>query len=247
LPSSIVFYNTHRTGFDEPVTSTAQLISSLALLVAVAGTIGMLGALLRRNGDRDRIRSFIVRTGLTVFSALLVLELLRPLRKGGWDGSPFRALPVLLLVIIVIAWRGRRGQNDDQPDVAGPLFLISVFSLAILARVVLRVPSGGAYGAFFLPTSLLLTCYIFCEGFPAWTTKRTLDPVLGGYLRTGGRALLLALLATTAVVFSSRYRRSYSTLVEAQHGRFLQRLPSSSHPAIGGAIQHSLRLSMDDS
>jgi len=215
LPPSIIFYNAHRTGLDEPIASVAQLLSSLALMIVATGTIGMVSALLRRSGDRERIRSFVVRTGLIVFTSLLAIELLKPLRKGGWDGSPFRALPIILLVIIVITWKKRTNLGSYA------LFCVSIFSIAILARVVLRVPSGGAYGAFFLPTSLLVTCYIFLEGIPEWIGRRFPDPVNAGYARTGGRVLLLVLLAATAIVFSSRYRRSYTTVVEAQHGRLI--------------------------
>jgi len=43
---------------------------------------------------------------------------------------------------------------------------VAVYSLAGLARVALRARSGGAFGGFFPPTSLIPFCHLFFRAAP---------------------------------------------------------------------------------
>jgi hypothetical protein len=75
--------------------------------------------------------------------------------KTRWDVSPFRALPLLCAGLV---WHTARGRTATAADTVQnrSLLVLSVYGLAVLARVILRVPSGGGYGSYLLPIPLLL-------------------------------------------------------------------------------------------
>src|SRR5262245_30297555 len=148
LPASLIFYNSQRTGLDRPLFSFVQMIGAAAVGVALLSAI----ALLSDRGSRRIWRA--QRVWIALSGSLLVALVIRLIAGAQWDGSPLRALPFLSLAMIVIGWR-RRKHNAAS---GGALFITAVYSLAVLARVAVRVPSGGAFGGFFLPTSLVLFC-----------------------------------------------------------------------------------------
>ena len=139
-----------------------------------------------------------------------------------------RALPFLSLGMIVIGWRRR------EQDSGGALFIIAVYSLAILARVALRVPSGGAFGGFFLPTSLILFCYLFLRAAPEAVGRWAQDLLTASRARLIGAGILIALLLATAVVYGVRYRRNFNYELKTPRGDFFVR------PPIGEAFREAL-------
>ena len=146
--------------------------------------------------------------------AILVSLAIRLTMGVEWDGSPMRALPFLSLSMIVVGWRRwKRGPGDGAA-----LFTIAVYSLAILARVALRVPSGGAFGGPFLPTSLILFCYLFLRAAPEAVSRWTQDLSASRRTRLIGAGMLLALLAATAVVYGARYRINFSYELKTPRG-----------------------------
>src|SRR5262245_21171565 len=177
LPASLVFYNSQRTGLDQPLFSFAQMIGAAAVGTAALSAIALLSA---RGGPVRRARWIWI----ALAGSLLIALAIRLVAVDQWYGSPMRALPFLLVAMIVIARRKRRGA----------LFIIAVYSLAVLARVALRVPSGGAFGAFFLPTSLILFCYLFLRLAPAAVGRWTRDQMATRRARLIGAAMLIALL-----------------------------------------------------
>ncbi len=77
------------------------------------------------------------------------------------------------------------------------LLVVSVYSLVVLARAILRVPGGGAYGAGLLPVPLLLFLYMATAGFPSMGVSAA-----AAYRRRRLVAVLtsFALLATVGVL-----------------------------------------------
>jgi hypothetical protein len=209
LPASLVFYNSHRTGLDQPLFSFTQMIGASAVGMAALSAIALLSA--RGGSPLRRVRWIWIALGCSFLVALAI----RVIAGAEWDGSPMRALPFLLLAMIVF---GRRKQD-------GALIIIAVYSLAILARVVLRVPSGGAFGAFFLPTSLILFSYLFLRLAPGYVERLTRDKLAPRRARLIGAGMLIALLLPTAVVYAVRYRRNFDFKLETSRGELFVRRP----------------------
>ncbi len=202
LPTSLVYYNRQRTGLAQPLASLWQLFGAVGVCGAAVGLVCWWSA--RRNSATFATRALLL-SGVCLLAALLVGFT----SAGQWDGSPLRALPLLLLALIVVEWR--RGASAT-------LFIISVYSLAVLARVALRVPSGGAFGSFFLPTSLLLIYSLLTLTLPQALQKWTQDEQAMATARTIGRGLFVAAWLITAVVFGIRYRKNYSYEINTPRG-----------------------------
>jgi 4-amino-4-deoxy-L-arabinose transferase-like glycosyltransferase len=210
LPAPLVYYNARRLGFDRPLASLAQMAGGAAVGVLIAGAIAALALL--RAGDGEA-RELLPRSLLWLAGALAVVLLVIRLAPGGWDGSPLRALPLLLIALIIIAWR-RRGSGATVQAV----LIIAVYSLTTLARVALRVPSGGAFGGFFLPTSLILVHHLFAHTLPRALDARAGEERVARSARTLWHILFGATLVVTAIIFGIRYRMLFNELVRAPRG-----------------------------
>ncbi len=228
LPASLVFYNSHRTGLDRPLFSFLQMLGGAAVGIAAASAIVMLS---------DRARKTWRTSGVVLAASLLAALAIRLIAGKQWDGSLLRALPLLLLAMIIVEWRRRSGADFSlcaQTEVCAT-FIIAVYSLAILARVALRVPSGGAFGGFFLPTSLILIFYLFIRVLPNGVGRWVGDQSSMRRARMIGCWLLVLLLMATAVVFSVRYRRNFNYEIVARRGHLFA-------PRVSGrAIDEALR------
>jgi len=217
LPPSLVYYNAQRTGLNHPLQSLVQVAGAAAVAIAALSAIVLLS---------DRTRKTLRRAGLCLGCALLAIWLTKLLVGNQWDGSPLRALPVLLIAAMIVAWRRAfrvtpsGGGVTAQVGVtnASALFIIAVYSFAILARVALRVPSGGAFGSFFLPTSLILFYYLFVRVLPDAVGQWTDDDLSLRLARRIGRSLMILMFAATAIVFGIRYRKNFNYEIAAQRG-----------------------------
>jgi 4-amino-4-deoxy-L-arabinose transferase-like glycosyltransferase len=178
------------------------------------------------NSTSGQTRRLWITLGVSSLVALAV----RLIEGEYWDGSPMRALPFLLLAMIVIGWR--RPNRENSANAA--LFIIAVYSLSILARVALRVPSGGAFGGFFLPTSLILFCYLFLRAAPAAVGRLWRDRLAARRARLIGAWTLIAALMVTAVIYGVRYRRNFDFELKTTRGDLFIRRP------IGEAYREAL-------
>jgi 4-amino-4-deoxy-L-arabinose transferase-like glycosyltransferase len=245
LPRSLLFYNANRTGLDRPAFSLLQMLGGAAVVAAAASAIVLLSMPWERR--RPRLPWVIL-----AFS-LLAVFFIRSIAGRQWDGSPLRALPLLLAGILVRspAFRRKRVEKTGSPrQTTRPwrlhrlppeggttnLFVIAVYSLAVLGRVVLRVPSGGAFGGFFLPTSLIVIFYLLACVLPYWIERWTDDEGAARRARRIGRGLFILMLLTTAVVFGVRYRRNFNHEIHAARGHLFA--PRGSGPAIGQALRY---------
>ncbi|HKX29292.1 MAG TPA: glycosyltransferase family 39 protein [Blastocatellia bacterium] len=209
LPASLVYYNSQRTGLDYPLFSLIQMMGAALVGVAAISAIVLLS---------DRKRVMFKPASVVLIAALIVTTVIIIAAGRQWDGSPLRALPLLLITFIVCGWSIPKGGMEERAAAAAR-FIISVYSLAVLARVSLRVPSGGAFGGFFLPTSLVLFCYLFLRFLPQVLGRWTRDALTAGRARQIGQGLLIVMLVAIAVVFSVRYRKNYSYELSEQRGR----------------------------
>ena len=227
LPASLVFYNAQRSGLDFPVVSFTQMIGAAAVSACMLSAAALLGGFVMRSGQASRT-SWTKWIWATLGVALIVAVAVRLIAGKEWDGSPMRALPFLSLGMAVVGWRRREEKSG------GALFVIAVYSLAILARVALRVPSGGAFGGFFVPTSLMLFCYLFLRTAPEAVGRWAQDPLVARRTRLIGAGMLIALLLATSVVYGARYRFNFNYELKTPRGDLYVRRP------IGEAFREAL-------
>ncbi len=221
IPASLVFYNSARTGLDQPLSSLLQMLGGAAVAIGLASLI-VLGSAFATGKRRLVGKSFITLLGCAAMALGIIA-----VSHGRWDGSPLRALPFALLGLMLVHWRQR---DNTRPQFA--LFVIAVYSLMALLRVALRVPSGGAFGGYFLPTSLILIVYFVLHALPHLVEKFSDEHTTPGYLATAsqmdgtiagrirllGTGLLSFWLIATVVVFGIRYRKTFPVLLSAPHG-----------------------------
>ena len=225
LPASLILYNAQRAGLDWPLFSFAQMIGAAAVGAVMLSAAALLGG--RGGALRPRHARWM---WIALDGALLVALAIWLIAGEEWDGSPMRALPFLSLAMMVIGWRRRK--QDSCAD--GALFIIAVYSLAILARVALRVPSGGAFGSVFLPTSMILFCYLFLRLAPEVVGRWAKDRLAPRRTRLIGAGILISLLLATAVVYGARYRRNFNYELMTPRGDLIVRR------SIGEAFREAL-------
>jgi len=227
LPPSLVVYNTWRSGADRPLESLAEMLGGAAVCALIAGGILIVSLVRRRSATTRSPRILRIATIVAILSAAVVALIIAT--TGGWDGSPLRAAPLLLLGIIVGEWR--RGKPSGE---SASLLIIAVYSLVILFRVALRVPSGGHYGSFFLPTTYLLFCYLGLRTLPRAIARWTADEEASGYAQSIARGLIALALLIGATDTAIRYRTRYRYLVQAPRGSL--RVVRAHYPAYQEAL-----------
>jgi 4-amino-4-deoxy-L-arabinose transferase-like glycosyltransferase len=205
IPASLKFYNAARTGLDYPFSSLLQMIGGAAVALGLASLIVLLSAF----GAGKRA---LLRTGTVTFVvSAIVAWAISATSHGRWDGSPLRALPFALVGLMLVHFLRR---DEARPQFA--LFVIATYSLLALLRVVLRVPSGGAFGGYFLPTSLLLIVYLVAEVLPRKVSQTS--AMVAQRVQMIGVVVLSLWLVATMVVFGVRYRKTFPVLLTAPHG-----------------------------
>ena len=217
LPESMIHYNAHRTGLDRPLLSLLQMAGGGAVLALVAGLILVVA-------DRRILRRADTRVGLVLLISIIAVT--RMIAGGQWDGSPLRFLPPLLAIVLVYAWR-RAAFNKE----AALLLPIAAYSLAVLGRVALRVPSGGAFGSFFLPTSLIIFVWLLVRVLPEWAERQGMA---GWRVRRLAVGALLGVMAVTTAIYAVRYHRLYSVEIQTAQGHFMA--PNSTGPVLREAL-----------
>lgn len=160
IPAELLYFNRMKLGLNNPGKTFRELLNAIALLAGLAGLLSLAAS--RMAGAPISLRRSLKGAGgsmrriWTITLAAWGFMLAHVLVFGTrWDLNPFRALPVLLLAMIVIYFRRDRKADAMQRS----LLIASVYGLAVLARVVVRVPAGGAYGAGLIPIPLLLFFY----------------------------------------------------------------------------------------
>ena len=218
LSPELVYFNKRVSGFDQPVQSFIQMIGAVLRIASLAAIIALISLLFTRRKkeptgaqvtvselsitDAGRARYSQLWT-LLALSVLVFVSL--PLAGSiSWDKGPYLAMPLLIVILlIVLLVRYQKGISERRLDRETlVLIIIAVYALASLARVILRVRSGGSYSSYLLPASVIIFTYGWARPF--------------GNLFTEGRArrlarniaiwLILADVAATAGLLGYRYR-----------------------------------------
>ena len=219
LPPELVYFNKRVSGLDQPLQSVVQMIGALVRIGLLASIIAVISLLFTRRKDERgsepvRINDLSVsdagRITYPQLWALLGLSLFAflslPLAGNiDWDKGPYMAMPVLLLGLL-LAMLARYRKQLQAVGAAKPetlaLVIVSVYALASLARVILRVRSGGAYSSYLLPASVIMFTYgwahPFAEMFRDGRAQRLARNIAIG--------LILADALATAGLFAYRFR-----------------------------------------
>ncbi|MBN2243820.1 MAG: glycosyltransferase family 39 protein [Acidobacteria bacterium] len=232
IPDALIRYNRLKLGFFEPGRTLRELISSAALLAGCAGLFSLAaGRRARRpsetgageNGARPRALLCLTLACWAWIGAHFLFFGTR------WDLNPFRALPLLLLgAVLYAAVRLVRRRGD--PVSVRVLLVVSVYALAILARVVTRVPAGGGYGAALLPVPLVLFTWMALSDAFIFKVPSAARPAR----RRALRVFLSVALTAILVLFVSRYKDHKSYRVETPRGGF------TASAGIGPAVSQTL-------
>lgn len=217
LPPSLVYYNAFRTGLDRPLFSLTQIAGAVAVILTIVSEIILIS---------DRTRKTHRRAVTVLISAVVGIVLIKLIVGKDWDGSPMRALPLILFLILTVeVWNAVRIGGAPRLKLFPPaaassmsLFTIAVYSIAILARVALRAPSGGAFGGFFLPTPLIVAFYLLLRVLPYSIERWSGEAAAARRARLTAFVMLALLLTATAIVFGVRYRRNFTVDIMAARG-----------------------------
>lgn len=218
VPAPLAYFNAALLGFDTPLVSLARLLAAAVKLSVIAAIVGAVSYLVAGPPAAKRKARKILAGAV---AAAVILSLTTGL---DWDRGPFLAMPVLLAALLV--WSAR-GPSSDRNRL---VLLYSVFALVHLARVILHVRSGGAYGSFLLPVSVVLFTFAwvgpFAEALPDAAPRRLASSI--------ALWLLIVSAAGSAVVLAYRYRRSHTVAVTTARGTMI--VP----PAIGAVWNDAL-------
>jgi hypothetical protein len=239
LPQELVYYNKLKLGWDNPGRTFREMISALALLAGLAGLVSLVGirmaggSTISARSDRGIRRLWWLTCG--GFGLILIHMAFFGTR---WAMNPFRAMPILFLIMIAYCVRGH-GDIRESEDRRHALLLVSVYSLVVVARVIVRIPGGGGYGAGLLPVPILLFFYIATAKFPIFRltaeAERQRRRIVSAILAVG-------LLATTAVLIF-RYAQGSYTRLQTPLGNLRQ--PPSITSAMNQALDFLARNSKE--
>jgi 4-amino-4-deoxy-L-arabinose transferase-like glycosyltransferase len=246
LPPELVYFNKRVSGFDQPLQSIVQMLGAAVRLASLGAIIATVSILLAR-GRRESAQSHITMPDLGVSDAgrasygqiwlLLALSLavfvVIPFAGAlSWEKGPYLAMPVLLIGLLAFEFaryrkQASKGEANSQTIV---LLVMAVYALASLARVILRVRSGGAYSSYLLPASVILFTYgwarPFADLFRDGKTRRLARNIAIG--------LILADAVLTAGLLSIRYRDKNTFVLKTDRGTML------AVPDLGQAMKEAI-------
>jgi 4-amino-4-deoxy-L-arabinose transferase-like glycosyltransferase len=233
LPPELVYFNKRVSGFDQPLHSIAQMLGAgvrIASLAMVIATISML--LTRRKGSvlparvslaelsvSDAGRASYGQIWLLLAASVLVFVLIPFAGALNWEKGPYLAMPLLLIGLIVLEFvRHRRRSPKSQLSNQKIVFLVvAVYALVSLARVILRVRSGGAYSSYLLPASVIVFTYAWAYPF----AEMFREPKTGRLARNIAVALILTDVVLTAGLLSYRYRDKNTYALKTDRGTMM--------------------------
>ncbi|HKP11246.1 MAG TPA: hypothetical protein VJZ91_04020, partial [Blastocatellia bacterium] len=150
---------------------------------------------------------------------LLALALLPFAIKIEWDKGPYLAMP-LLLAAFLVALLARFQKETASASVnrrTVMLIVCAVYALASLARIILRVRSGGAYSSYLLPASVMMFTYGWVGPFAA-AFKDVRMRRLACNIALG---LIFADVAATAGLLAYRFRTQNTVAIASARGTII--------------------------
>jgi 4-amino-4-deoxy-L-arabinose transferase-like glycosyltransferase len=218
LSPELVYFNRRVSGLDQPLRSAAQMVGAVFRIASLAAIIAAVSLLLTRRrkegaGTHVSVPDLSITDAgrarysqLWVLLALSVLVFLSLPVAGNidWDKGPYLAMPLLLagMLIVLLARYQKQVSNTRADKETLSLIIITVYALASLARVILRVRSGGAYSSYLLPSSVIVFTYGWARPF----ANMFKDGQARRLARNMALGLILADAAATAGLLGYRYR-----------------------------------------
>ena len=233
LPPELVYFNKRVSGFDQPLQSIASIIGAgvrVSALAAVVGTVSMLVTWRKREdlpgkvpltdltrvSDAGRISYAMIWVMLAASLFIVAVPFAGPLN---FEKGPYLAMPLLLVGLI-----GREFARYLKRDSIGSVnsqtiivLILAVYALASLARVILRVRSGGAYSSYLLPASVILFTYAWVHPFANLFRNANTRRVA----RNLAIALILLDVAITTALLSFRFRDRNTYALNTDRGTII--------------------------
>jgi len=233
LPPELVYFNKRVSGFDQPLQSIVQMLGAAVRLASLGGVIATVSMLFARRRDEpatahikladlsvsDAGRASYGQIWLLLALSIVVFVVVPFSGALNWEKGPYLAMPLLLIGLIAFEFTRYRKQASKGESNARTIVLlvIAVYALASLARVILRVRSGGAYSSYLLPGSVILFTYgwaqPFADLFRDGKTRRLARNIAIG--------VILADSVLTAGLLSVRYRDKNTYLLKTDRGTML--------------------------
>lgn len=233
LPPELVYFNKRVSGFDQPLQSIASIIGAgvrVSALAAVVGTVSMLLtwrkgdqtsdqvplADLRRVSDAGRASYAMI---WVVFAASLFIVVVPFAGALNFEKGPYLAMPLLLVGLIggEFARYRKQSSNGGVDSRTIIILILAVYALASLARVILRVRSGGAYSSYLLPASVIMFTYAWVHPFANMFRKADTRRLA----RNLAVALMLLDVAITAALLSFRFRDRNTYALDTDRGSII--------------------------
>jgi hypothetical protein len=213
VPPELFYFNRWVSGTDNPLKNLALMFGWALQLPALAFLICWACLWIIRRRETRHVEPATTNRDPSAGGILPWIAL--ACGAAGWaiaswyrtEGiGPFVAMPVLLLVVITLSLRRylielREGRVHDTRNLA--LALTAIFSLGMLARIIMRVRSGGAYASYLLPGTVVMLAFLWVEAFPTWFADPRARPMARRVMLT----LLTAAAAITVLVIVFRYQK----------------------------------------
>ena len=205
LPEPLAHFNAAISGFDHPLLSLGRMLRAAAKLALLGALIASVSAIAAGSPALKR-RGWWLLAGAVAAGVLLATT-------GGldWESGPFLAMPLLLVALLLVLARRPLSGRDRV------VVLYALFALVQLARMLLHVRSGGAYGSFLVPVSVVLFIYVWVEPFAAALAEPAVRRAASSLVLT----ILLIGAIGTAVVLGYRYRRADTVRVTTARGTLI--------------------------
>jgi hypothetical protein len=234
IPEPLIYFNKRMFGFEDPLGSLV-LMGVIALRIVLVGAsmllIGVWIAAKSRPGFSRQLRGLSRMTAV----AALAVALTAPLAR--FDLGPFLPMPAILIALLIaaLARHVRRRRRIATVGSRLPvLIVLTVFALASLARMSLRVRSGGAYSSYLLPASVTLFVYLWLLYLP-----RFVRPPARAVTRRLTMCLLALMAAGVALSVIYKFRSAYTYALKTPRGTMVV------EPSKGAAFAAALRLITD--
>jgi 4-amino-4-deoxy-L-arabinose transferase-like glycosyltransferase len=214
----LIYFNERVSGLDQPLASLAQMVGACIRIATLALIIASVSMLLTRKARSevatnrtisdltmsDAGRASVLQLWLVLGASVIAFFIVPLTGSLTWDKGPYLAMPVLLIGTL-IHYLIRLQQQTAQSTPARAsltlnrqtviIIIVAAYALASLARVVLRVRSGGAYSSYLLPSSIIIFTFLWASLFPGLfgngSTRRmartiVLIIIIGDAMLTGG-------------------------------------------------------------
>ena len=234
LPPELIYFNKRISGFDQPGRSVLLLLGATVKLAALAAMIATISRLIvrsRRGPQAGRVamqdiqitdagRASPAPMWALLAASVAVLLFMPVAARIEWDKGPYLAMPLLLalfLVVLLVRFQKETARTAAVNYHTITLIVCTVYALASLARIILRVRSGGAYSSYLLPASVIMFTYGWVGPFAAIFKDRQARRLA----RNIALGLILADVAVTAALLAYRFRDRNTVTVATARGTII--------------------------